>query len=649
LAHQRTDANDDTLGSWKSRFDIFNIGSHWQNDSNYVGKIDDFRIYNKALSSEEIIALFRGGNFTSAWAPKPSNGAADVMRDINLIWRPGNYTVQHDVYFGTDWDDVNDANTTSAVYIDRRGPNEYDPGLLQMSTTYYWRIDEINDANVDSPWKGNVWKFTVANFLVIDDMESYSAISGSGNEIFDTWDDGFANMTWSQIALEYGSGAIVYGGYQAMRVGYQNIAFPYYSEIDANTTGPQPGNLSIGIDWTVGGVKALTLFFHGLAGNAAEPMYVHLEDGSSNTAVAYYGDMGEDINDVNEEEWHQWDIALSDFSDSGVILTNVAKVRIGFGDRGDPVAGGSGQVFFDDIRLYPPRCAPWIVKPAADFSNNCIVDMADIGIMADNWLRTDRQFDPYVDPGTADLVGHWELEGDANDSSSYANHGTAEGDYSWVAGTIGSGAIDLQGDGSRVRVPDAAQLRPTAAVTATAWVNYSANQNNTNRVLAKGADQNNRESYALQIDGDDDVSFFVRDANTVIHSVGGTDSLGRNEWIHLAGSYDGNNVKCYVNGQLSGSETIGVIALLQDSNDLSIGNRSDANDRAFIGTVDDVRVYDRALLDSEIAFIATDGTGYFPLISETNLYDLEPDGQKAVNFRDYAVLLESWLEQILWP
>ncbi|MHC4649022.1 MAG: LamG domain-containing protein, partial [Planctomycetota bacterium] len=276
------------------------------------------------------------------------------------------------------------------------------------------------------------------------------------------------------------------------------------------------------------------------------------------------------------------------------------------------VAGGSGQVFFDDIRLYLPRCAPWIVKPAVDFSNNCIVDLADVAILADDWLRTDKQLDPYVDPGTADLVGHWELEGDANDSSSYANHGTAEGDYSWVAGVIGSGAIDLHGDGSRVRVPDAAQLRPTAAVTATAWVNYSANQGGGRRVLAKGADANNRESYALQIGGDDQASFFVRDANTGMHAADGTGSLGRNEWIHLAGSYDGNQVKLYINGELDNANTEGPFSILADTNDLSIGNRSDANDRAFIGTVDDVRVYNRALLDSEIAFIATDGTGTIP-------------------------------------
>jgi hypothetical protein len=377
---ERVDSNDTveaTLSNVRGR--IVHIGAEASVSSSLRARVDDWRLYNRALTDNEVASLFRGGDLELAWAPQPVDGAVDVPRDANLTWQPGDYTDTHDVYFGTSWDDVNNATTADRVATKNLGDEEYDPGQMELDRTYYWRIDEVNGPNT---WKGEVWRFTVANFLIVDDVESYDAISGGGNEIFDTWDDGFANMTWSQIALEYGSGAVVHSGGQAMRVAYQNNGFPYYSEIDANTTGPQPGNLSIGTDWTVVGVKALTLFFHGLAGNAAEPMYVHLEDGSSNTAIAYYGDMGEDINDVDEEEWHQWDVALSDFSDSGVILTNVAKVRIGFGDRGNPVAGGSGQVFFDDIRLYLPRCAPWIVKPAVDFSNRPTSNLIPMSIPA---------------------------------------------------------------------------------------------------------------------------------------------------------------------------------------------------------------------------------------------------------------------------
>ncbi|MHC4474978.1 MAG: hypothetical protein ACYTEL_04995, partial [Planctomycetota bacterium] len=70
---------------------------------------------------------------------------------------------------------------------------------------------------------------------------------------------------------------------------------------------------------------------------------------------------------------------------------------------------------------------------------------------------------------------------------------------------------------------------------------------------------------------------------------------------------------------------------------------------AFIGKVDDVQVYNYALSAEQVAHVATEGTGYLALTSETNLWDGEPQGQKAINIRDAAVLLNSWLEQKLWP
>jgi len=125
--------------------------------------------------------------------------------------------------------------------------------------------------------------------------------------------------------------------------------------------------------------------------------------------------------------------------------------------------------------------------------------------------------------------------------------------------------------------------------------------------------------------------------------------LPLNEWTHLAGTYDGNAVKLYVNGQLEVEDTSGGVGMLQDANDLSIGNRSDGNDRAFAGTIDDVRVYSRALSAAEVGWLATEGSGYVSLDSEVNIYDSEPQGQKAVNFKDLAKFMTSWLEEKLWP
>jgi hypothetical protein len=645
---------DSTLPSvkFKGSGKGFKIGAYTDHKDDYRGKVDDFRVYDYALSVKEIQALFRGGDLNLAWGPDPFNGQTDVPRDAIPNWNAGDFADGHDVYFGTDWDDVNDADTVSGAY---KGPqnidaNAYDPGGLDLTATYYWRIDEVNDANGDT-WKGAVWRFTVADFLIVDDMESYNAVSGSGNEIYDTWDDGFNNWTGSQLALEYGDNATILGGKQTMKFQYDNaIGFYKYSEIDANTTGPQPGNLDIGTDWTEAGVKALTVFFHGHAGNdTTEQMYVALEDGSSHIGVAEYGDLGENMADIAVADWQQWDIPLSAFSGAGVILTDVAKVRLGFGDRVSPVVGGSGIVYFDDIRLYLPKCVPWLLKPAADLSSNCIVDFEDVGIMAEDWLRMDEQFDTVQAPDYDKRVGWWTLDNTPWDDSGNFFDGTVEGDYAWVAGQIGIGAIELKGNGSRVLVPHHALLSPQDEVSVCAWINYSTTPGYSARVLAKGADAGDRESYALQVTNDDMASFIVRDVNTTLYGAGSATQLRHDEWTHIAATYDGDVAKCYLNAELSDSETPGPLSILVDTNDLAIGNRADDTNRAFIGMIDDVQIYEYALSQPEIVHVATEGSGYMPLTAASNLYNEESQGERAVNLRDFGVIANSWLEEALWP
>jgi len=73
---------------------------------------------------------------------------------------------------------VKNADTGSPEYKGTRdlGDESYDPGMLEWDTTYYWRIDEVNNTNPDSPWTGILWSFTTADFLIVDDFESYNDI-----------------------------------------------------------------------------------------------------------------------------------------------------------------------------------------------------------------------------------------------------------------------------------------------------------------------------------------------------------------------------------------------------------------------------------------------------------------------------------------
>ncbi|MHC4527803.1 MAG: LamG domain-containing protein, partial [Planctomycetota bacterium] len=288
----------------------------------------------------------------------------------------------------------------------------------------------------------------------------------------------------------------------------------------------------------------------------------------------------------------------------------------------------------------PPRCVPAKAKPLADFTNDCVVDYKDLKVIADNWLKGP------IEPNAP--VGWWKLDegqGDiAHDSSVYGSHGTIVGDYSWVAGCYGwNWAVEfIEG---KVVVADSPWLRPPTQVSVCAWVRYSVTGGYSARIVVKGADS--RETYCLEVDDDDRAAFVFRDVNGVFHGVDGTAELSHNEWVHIAGTYDGYAINCYVNGAFDSSATITPVLLSQDVNDLAIANRSDANDRQFEGAVDDVRVYDYGLTQDEIMWVAGDCGGVGPCRLIPNLYcGLEPE---IINFEDYGVLAGMWLEQILWP
>jgi hypothetical protein len=133
----------------------------------FLGLIDDARVYNRALSLEEIQTAMKGQGQPFAFGPSPENGAMLEATWVTLSWTPGDFAVSHDVYLSDNFDDVNDGtgdtfrgNQGSTMFIVGFVGFPYPDGLVP-GTTYYWRIDEVNDANAASPWKGEVWNFWV--------------------------------------------------------------------------------------------------------------------------------------------------------------------------------------------------------------------------------------------------------------------------------------------------------------------------------------------------------------------------------------------------------------------------------------------------------------------------------------------------------
>ncbi len=307
----------------------------------YYWRVDEF----------DAIETFKGQvwSFTTeggVGSPDPANGAVDIKQTPILIWTPGVYAVSHQVYFGNDQATVRNADTGSPEYKDAGdlGAESYDPGKLEWDTTYYWRIDEANNVNPDSPWTGNVWSFTTANFLIVDDFESYNDLDpaeADSNRIFNAWIDGYDDpANGSLVGYDnppFAEQTIVHSGNQSMPLFYDNSAG--YSEATLTLTYPR--------DWTEKGVTTLTIWFRGNSANSAETLYVAL---NGNAIVT-----NDNPNAAQVATWTEWNIDLQTF---GVNLANVNTIALGLGNKNNPQAGGSGTMYFDDIRLYPPPAEP---------------------------------------------------------------------------------------------------------------------------------------------------------------------------------------------------------------------------------------------------------------------------------------------------
>ena len=122
----------------------------------------------------------------------PKDADVNTPQDVTLTWTIGEKAVTHQVYLGADKAAVEAATPTDAAIYrgsQDKDENTFTPGDLEFNTTYYWRVDEVNDTAAGSPWKGWVWSFTTADFIAVDDFETYT--NDSPNRLFQTWIDGW--------------------------------------------------------------------------------------------------------------------------------------------------------------------------------------------------------------------------------------------------------------------------------------------------------------------------------------------------------------------------------------------------------------------------------------------------------------------------
>jgi hypothetical protein len=492
--------------------------------------------------------------------PSPAPDGNDVAPRTTLSWRSGRQAASHQLYLSTDQQAVA-GGTVAAITTTQPAY----PVVLDLAQTYYWSITEVNAAKTPDAWTGEVWSFSTAPFIVVDDFEGYT--NDSPHRLFQTWIDGAGfsaddffpnggngNGTGSFMGYDPLLGDIMestaHGGAQSAPFFYNNTASTPTSETTRTFDTPW--------DWTASGVTTLTLYFYGDPNNTGNaPLWVKLGEGSKSSAKINFGDdAGEEVVALTEPAWTEWNIPLSRFT--GVNLAKITSITIGMGP-----GTGSGQLFFDDIRLYPQRTIP--TPPPATLAA---------------WLKFDNS---------------------ASDSSGNGNNGTLNGGATYsAAGKIGA-ALSLDGIDDYVDCGNGASINITDTITLAAWVKTADAGNAQHNPFISKSDQ----SYLLKHHSNNYLQFDVYDAGTW-HDADGpvVTTAFNNDWHHVAGTYDGVQLKLYVDGKLISSTLYTGAITAAPTYNVNIGRNSQNTDRLYYGLIDDVRIYHGVLPSSEISKLA---------------------------------------------
>jgi len=310
------------------------------------------------------VTVLSGGAYPYASRPNPLDGALYPNTWVTLSWKPGGLAASHNVYLGDNFDDVNDGTgdtfrgnqgLDTTFYIAGFPGYAYPDGLVN-GTTYYWRIDEVNDADPNSPWKGNIWSFT------LPPKTAYVPIPANGAEFVElnaqlTWTPGFGSklhyivfgedfdqvnnaVTGSSSSIaKYNPGPLKPAKTYYWRIDEYDGAQTYRGDVWSFTTlgavsGPNPADgavevkPSVVLSWDAGAVAASHEVYFGTDADAvanattASPEYKgpkalgeeSYEPGKLILNATYYWRIDE-VNDTPDSPWigNVWSFTTGDF------------------------------------------------------------------------------------------------------------------------------------------------------------------------------------------------------------------------------------------------------------------------------------------------------------------------------------------------
>ncbi len=262
-----------------------------------------------------------------ARSPQPASGEQGVHPPVVLSWRAGREAAAHEVYFSADQQAV----LNGGALADTVETDHYDLGALdlQLGETYYWKVNEVNDAQPVTSWEGSLWDFTISTFLVVDGFESYT--DSEGSRIYESWTDGWQDDSNGSVvgyeSAPFAERMEIHSGRQAMPFAYDNTGGATRSETERLFA---PGQ-----DWTRSGAKVLALHLYGDPDNEPGQMYLRV-----NGARADYSG---DAQAMADPSWTLWTVDLSTL---GIDSANITSLVLGV------EGAGSGLLLIDDIRLY---------------------------------------------------------------------------------------------------------------------------------------------------------------------------------------------------------------------------------------------------------------------------------------------------------
>ncbi|UCD49049.1 MAG: discoidin domain-containing protein [Phycisphaerales bacterium] len=467
--------------------------------------------------------------------PDPADGAVQVAVDADLSWRAGREAVSREIYLSGD--------PNALALIDTSDATTIDPGPLDLAATYYWKVDEVNEAEAVSTWEGAIWSFSTEEHMVVEDFEDYD---DEDNRIYESWLDGWVNETGSTVGhlqSPFAEQTIVHGGNQSMPLFYDNTQGITVSEAERN--------LEVPMDWTVHGIKTLSVAFAGAADNVPGQLYIKV----NGTRVDYDGAVA----DLRVSGWLAWVIDVSALGNIG----NVSSVAIGVEG-----AGASGVLYIDDIRLYPLEAE--MVEP--------------------------------VEPDPAGLTAHYELDSDFQDSSGNGNHATPVGDASIVSDPTRGGVASLDGLGDGITVP-AFGDGTAAAVTISLWMNTDIAWTGGYFSLFHS------DSWAAG-----DIHMHVSSGGYFTAGVNGLDGGNLqsatmpvvDEWYNVTVAVSAAEASLYVNGIQEESRVPTTVpeAFVFGEGHLGVWLNGANLERGLTGQIDDVRFYNRVLSYGEVMGLA---------------------------------------------